>query len=88
MPVMTSQNLKFVDSLKTLQSKFLENKTFFSNYKIYLLYIQGYNMAKNNFLAELTYLLKQAQVNMLVKIPEHVCNFDLLSLFFCMILQL
>ena len=45
-------------------------------------------MAKNNFLAELTYLLKQAQVNMLVKIPEHVCNFDLLSLFFCMILQL
>ena len=88
MPVMTSQNLKFVDSLKTLQSKFLENKTFFSNYKIYLLYIQGYNMAKNNFLAELTYLLKQAQVNMLVKIPEHVCNFDLLSLLFCMILQL
>ena len=45
-------------------------------------------MAKNSFLAELTYLLKQPQANILVKITDCVYNFDLMTLPFCTILQL
>ena len=43
---MTSQILKFVDSLKTQKSEYHGNETMSSNKEIHSLYIRGCNMVK------------------------------------------
>ena len=56
MSTMTSQILKFKDSSKTQKTKYLEKKTIFflQIKKNYSLYIKSYNIAKKNFIAEVT----------------------------------
>ena len=41
MSIMTSQVLKFDNSAKTQKSIYLENKTFFQNKKIQLIYLRA-----------------------------------------------
>ena len=54
--VMTSQILEPVDFIKTQKSRYLKNKKFFtSNKKIHQLHIEGYFMAKNNFVSKVTF---------------------------------
>ena len=50
--MVTPKILKFVDSSKPKKSKHIAEETFFfsSNKKKHLLYIKGYNIAKNSFL--------------------------------------
>ena len=53
---MTSQILKFVNSPKTQKTKYLKNKTLSVQIKKNnLLNIKGYDLAKNSFLAEVTF---------------------------------
>ena len=56
MPVITSQILKFVDLTKTQKSRYLEKEilTFLDMKKINTLYMKGYFIAKNSFVAEIT----------------------------------
>ena len=51
--MMTSQILKSVDFTKTQKSRYLENETFFLQIKT--LCIKGYFMARNSFVAEVTF---------------------------------
>ena len=44
--MMTSQILKFVDSLKTQKSEYHGNETMSSNKEIHSLYMRGCNMVK------------------------------------------
>ena len=54
--MMTSRILKFMNSLKIQKSEDLESEKFFSaNKKNCLLYIQGYNITRNSFLAVVTF---------------------------------
>ena len=57
MPLMTPQNLKFMDFTKTQKSWYLEKKklVFFQIKKINWLQIKGYYMAKNSFVADITF---------------------------------
>ena len=54
--MMTSQIFRLVDFTKTEKSRYLENETIFSlNEKNNSLHINGYFMAKNTFVAEVTF---------------------------------
>ena len=56
MPMMTSQILKFVDFTNIQKSRHLENETIFPQIEKFIkLYIKGYFMAKNSFVAEVTF---------------------------------
>ena len=58
--MMTSQILKFVDFTKTKKSRYFENQTFFSsNKKVHSLHVKDYFMAKNTFVAEVTFNIKR-----------------------------
>ena len=51
MPLMTSQILKSVNFTKTQKSRYLENEILF----FLQLHIKGYFIAKNSFVAEVTF---------------------------------
>ena len=54
--MIASQSLKSVDFTKAQKSRHLKNKTFFHQIKkIHLSYVKDYFMAKNNFVAEVTF---------------------------------
>ena len=56
MPTMTSQILNSVDFTKTQRSRYLENEIlFFLQIKKLLLFIKGHFVAKNSFVAEVTF---------------------------------
>ena len=57
MPMATSQILKSGFQKKTQNSRYLENNTLFflQIKKIHYLHIKGYFMAKNSFIAEVTF---------------------------------
>ena len=57
MSIMTSQILKFVYFTKTQKCRYLENETLFflQIKKIYELHIEGYFVAENNFVADVTF---------------------------------
>ena len=57
MPLMMSQILKSVDFTKIQKSIYLKNKTFFLQIKKF---IESYFMAKNSFVAEVTFHRKKA----------------------------
>ena len=57
MSMVTSDILKFVDSIKKQKSRYLENKTFFLQIKISITY-QGLLYGKNTFVAEVTFEYK------------------------------
>ena len=56
MPLMMSQILKSADFTKTQKSIYLKKKTFFLQIKKF---IEGYFMAKNSFVAEVTFHRKR-----------------------------
>ena len=60
MPMITSQILKSADFTKTQKSRYLENETYFflQIKKIHKLHIKGYFMAKNSFVAEVTFIFE------------------------------
>ena len=73
-----SQVLKFVDSQKVHQSKYLENRTLFfsSNNKINSFHIKGCNVKKNNFLAEVAFSKFEIAVFVVIKYeigPPSLC---------------
>ena len=73
-----SQVLKFVDSQKIHQSKYLENRTlFFSlNNKIHSFHIKGCHVGKINFLAEVTFIKFEIAVFVVIKYeigPPSLC---------------
>ena len=55
--MMASQILRSADFTKSQKPRYLENKTLFSFQikKIHELHIRGYFMAKNSFVAEVTF---------------------------------
>ena len=54
--MMTSQILQFMDFIKTQKSEYLQNEIFFLQIeKNHYLHIKDYVMAKNTFVAEVTF---------------------------------